>query len=187
LLIFRGKNPSPSGDALPDPGPSRIYSRKACKTQVYNTPISKDIEITLTGVQFRMNGDPDDDRIIEIAIKGEFRRYLFGNQSSDYRGRFSIEGYDYTDYGHNAWIAWLPPNPASPLVFLSGETIKHLGWIICTTSLDTLIISVYEGHNTDIWNQDHGLIICAPANNRADAMVIIENLNPLDNGWWHRS
>ena len=146
----------------------------------YLTPISKNIDVIITGVQFRMTDSPEDYELKEITIKGTTNHFLFGNKVDYYTGRFSIEGYDYT-FDRLAGFGLRHVSEIPDLLFYLRDTTGVLG-VIRTAGVEEFMIYVFE-HNSSgsgSWNYNTSLVICAPAYNREEGDKIIERLAVRD-------
>jgi len=151
----------------------------------YSAPISKRIDATIIGIQFRIDDQPGDYIEREITLKGTYKHWLFGNKQSTFRGFFSIEGYDYT-FGIEIACDLISnlPNIAGSIGFLQywdmnpHHDVNFLGSVLCTKNFNEFIIFIYEPvrEHSQGWNRDSGLIICAPAINREDANELIKSL-----------
>ena len=142
-----------------------------------NKPLSKNIDTTVIGVQFRINGSPEDCELIAITIKGTAKYFLFGNRVGYYEGWFSIEGYDYTFKRIVSFELRNECTAFNPLWYPYNNSSNLLG-NICTTDLEEFIIYIYETDNYGHiqWGYDSSYIICAPANDKEEAVGVLANL-----------
>jgi len=150
----------------------------------YYKPISRNIDTTVAGIQFRAGAQHEDYEVIEITINGTYERYLFGNKQDLYRGYLSIEGYDFTfsaaasilltsdellasKTGRFGAIRYLVSTPLN---------IIHFGMGQFATNLEEFVVLIWEpaGGNSENWSRS--LILCAPAANREEADNIIDRL-----------
>lgn len=139
------------------------------------------INKTIQGVQCRF-GDVEYSEDVSITVKGEYKRYLLKNDK--FEGTIAIRPYDLTY-----------ELPLFPITFTGGignlyyggfvkgsPVMKSLGFISCTPDFDKLFIGVNEpimgGENgRSSWNGANGLFICAPAENREQALKVANFLS----------
>ena len=146
-------------------------------TYFYFTPISKNIDVVVTSIQFRMPDSPDDYELKEITIKGTTHHFLFGNKTDYYEGWFTIEGYDYTFKCITFFGLSTSYSLLNILWYTHPDPPNILGNIY-TTDLEEFIIYVYEVYDDGQpeWDYDISFVICAPASNREEAGKIVERL-----------
>lgn len=148
---------------------------------IYILPWRYRIDKTIQGVQYRL-GDEEYSEDVTITIKGVYKRYLF--KDDKFEGTLAISLYDLTS-----------ELPLFPITFsdgigyvLYGGNIKGrpvhepLGFISCTPDFDKLLLSVSEPiigskRSGSSWTSENGLLICAPAENREQALNILSLLS----------
>lgn len=146
---------------------------------VYNFPWAQKIDTTIQGVQCRI-GDADYSEDVSIIVKGVYKQYLVKNDI--FEGTVSIDKYDSTlaipmstahFHNGNASLEYITYSKAGKIL-----NIHTLGFLSCTPNFDRLFIGVYEPIDGDSksWNGNNGLIICAPANNRVEALSVAKIL-----------
>lgn len=138
---------------------------------LYVFPWQYDVDSRIQGVQFRI-GDEGYSEKVSVAIKGEYKRYLFKNDT--FEGTISIDRYPYT-----------LEEPIIQAVFIDGYAsityagvkdgdpdMHMLGVLCCTPDFRKLLIGISEPLNADSgsWSTKNGLVICAPAESRAEAL-----------------
>lgn len=139
------------------------------------------INKTIQGVQCRL-GDIEYSEDVSITVKGEYKRYLLKNDK--FEGSITIRPYDLTY-----------ELPLFPITFTGGTgnvnyggsikgklVMKHLGFISNTPDFEQLFIGVHEpimgGENgRSSWTGENGLFICAPAENREQALKVANFLS----------
>lgn len=158
----------------------------------YSTPTSKDIDIAVVGIQFRINDQSEGYEEKIITLRGIHKHYLFGNKDSSFQGYFSIEGYDFT-YDTEILItlsspSWAYVSEAGSFGFIqywdtnNYQNFNFFGALLCTKYLDEFMICIWEpvGENHQGWSHETGLVICAPANNQEEAKKIMDYLYKAD-------
>jgi hypothetical protein len=134
------------------------------------------IDTTIQGIQCRM-GDEDYSEDVSINVKGVYKNYLIKNDS--FEGTISIDSYDFT-----LGVPIIPTQFSDGYANLQYEGKNYLefyifGFFICTPNFDKLLIGVHEPIEGDSksWSGENGLIICAPAKNRIQAVEIAKILS----------
>ncbi|MFD2115255.1 hypothetical protein ACFSTH_06995 [Paenibacillus yanchengensis] len=153
----------------------------------YYNPFVKKIDITTTGIQFRNNDPSGYFEEKEITIKGTYEQFLFGNKVDSFWGEFSVEGYDFTFDEKYYTDIFLIPQGGSIQYFTANLTeSKRLGVIHSDAYLKELMIVV---SSEGLIDYENGIIISAPAKNRAEAVEMAEKLynksalSGYYNGW----
>ena len=155
----------------------------------YMYPLTKSVDNTLIGIQFRYNDQIEEYEEKEITIKVTkeyflFGKDIFGDKRGFYYGTFSIEGYDFTFDMEATVSASLHGNggPDFGGVIIYSKLIgnfpsqRFLGTIVSTENLDEFIICVNEPVGQSP-SQFSGLVICAPAKDRQEAEQLIKQSN----------
>ena len=151
--------------------------------RVFTDPFSKNIDITLMGIQFNINDPTGGYEIKEITIKGTYEYYLFKkNERPYYYGYFSVDGYDYTFERKTSF--YVPTNFPYYHNSLFYSESKHpftnlLGAITCKKDFEELFICIAdEPRDSDSggrsWGYTNGMVICAPAQTIEEALEIVE-------------
>lgn len=138
---------------------------------IYIIPWRHTIDTTIQGIQCRI-GDEDYSENVSIKVKGVYTQYLIKNDT--FEGMISIDSYDFT-----------LDVPIAPTQFYDGhanliyDNMRSLGMFICTPNFDKLLITVDEPieATSKSWSGNNGLIISAPAKNRAQALEIAKILS----------
>lgn len=163
-----------------------------CVSYFYSNPISRNIDTTIVGVQYRVGNQTGEYEEKEITIKGTFRHYVFGNKPDYFYGYFSIEGYaDTFDMQASASLNSISSHRAqyNSLRYLQDMGNGHydsnnMGIIISTVNFKEFVICVFEPvpppekaqYETEWkgWNIKTGLVICAPAHTQEEAIELFE-------------
>lgn len=149
----------------------------------YKVPYSRKIDKVINAIQFRI-GDSDYEEELLITIKGVYKHYLF--KDDIYDGIIKIDKYGFTNE-----FPLLKPitleNGNGLLIYgggIQGKLVHEaLGLIICTPRFDELFISVNEKEEEyrNGWNSLDGLCISGPAENKEQALDIVDILSKDDN------
>lgn len=138
---------------------------------IYVFPWRHKIDITVRGIQCRI-GDADYSEDVLITVKGVYKQYLIKNDT--FEGTISIDIYDFT--------LDMPMTPAlfydgyANLIYLNIQdgvpNMRTFGLLSCTPNFDKMLIGVSEPLEAEskCWSGENGLFICAPAQNRAQAL-----------------
>ena len=149
----------------------------------FTEPISKNIDISLMGIQFNINDPTGEYEIKEITITGTYEYYLIKkNERPRYYGYFSVDGYDYTFESKTSFF--VPTNFPYYHDSLWYSESKHpftnlLGQIVCADNFEELFICIAdEPRDSDSggksWGYTTGTVICAPAKTPEEAIEIAE-------------
>jgi hypothetical protein len=142
------------------------------------SPWRHKIDVTLKGVQCRFGSD-DYSEEVSIHVEGVYKQYLF--KADAFEGSVSVDKYAST---HDKDV--LPVSFHDGYGQLVYDYIEDgnfhtnsFGFIFCTPEIDKLFISVYEPIDSDSkgWSGKDGLFICAPAENREQALEIAKSLS----------
>ena len=145
--------------------------------RVFTDPFSKNIDITLMGIQFNINDPAGEFEIKEITIKGTYEYYLFKkNERPRYYGYFSVDGYDYTfERKTSFYVPTNFPYYHDHLFYTDGKNpfANMLGTVICAKNFEEMFINLYEPTDATS-SRSSGIVICAPAQTLEQALEISE-------------
>ena len=135
---------------------------------IYIFPWQHKIDTTIQGVQWRI-GDADYSEDVLITVKGIYKQYLF--KDDVFEGKISIDIYDFS-LDVPIIPAHFDDGYASLIYHYDFLDMRSFGTLSCTPNFDQLFIGLHEPIDTRPkgWNGDNGLNICAPANNRTQAL-----------------
>ena len=132
-------------------------------------PFSSKIDFMVKGIECRNNDPSQSFEEKEIAINGIYKRFLFKNKSETFSGTFSVTGYDFTFDSH-ATTSLIGGNTLEHIKFTPYERYS-IGSIFCKPRFEEFAILVFEPIEADYGSWE-GLVICAPASNRKEAIEI---------------
>ena len=149
--------------------------------------ISLAVDTTVDGIQYRIN-DPGYEERVTIKISGIYKESLFSD--STFNGKIQVSNYDFTkDYtvdmkfnGDFSYVTYYNyGDKVTDHIKATGivEAPKALGQICTAKSFKQVMMTVFEegvGEDNAGWNKDSGLVICAPAATRAEAVTLAEKL-----------
>jgi len=151
---------------------------------LYVFPLKSSVNTTVKGVQCRIN----DNNYIEnvtINIKGDYKRYLFKNDT--FNGTITLDNNEFT-LG-DSYVTLEFNKNKSYLIYknvVEGKATQYpLGTIYCSPNFKKLLICINEKTNSDSvdtntksyhWNAANGLFVSAPSLNRKQAIDIANEL-----------
>gem|GEM_PF-5363104 len=150
--------------------------------RVFTVPLSKNIDFTVTGIQFDMNDHHGGYETKEITVKGSCEHYLLKRGQSLFYGVFSVEGYAYTfDVKTSFNVPTILPG-YDPLHYTDGKNpfFNMLGTMICSENFEEMFITLYEPID-ETSSRSSGIVICAPAQTLEEALEIAER--QTENQW----
>jgi len=143
--------------------------------RVFTVPLSKNIDFTVTGIQFDINDSDGGYETKEITVKGIYEHYLLKSGHNLFYGNFSVEGYAYTfDVNTSFNVPTMLPG-YDHLFYAEGKNpfVNLLGTIICAKNFEEMFITLYEPIDATSSRQS-GIVICAPAQTLEEALEIAE-------------
>lgn len=146
---------------------------------LYFIPLQKKIDITLSGIESKI-GDSEYLESKTIHIKGKYTNYLFKEDS--FVGNIKIDGYDISEGLVNTTIR----DGFTPLVYANvtdKASIERFGYLCITNGFKEVVIFNYEPNNhvKQSLDEESGMFIIAPANNREKALSLAEKLSKRSN------
>ncbi len=150
--------------------------------------ISLAVDTTIDGIQYRIN-DPGYEERVKIRISGIYKESLF--QDSTFKGKIQISNYDFTqsytasivfngDFSYVTYYNYGEKNSDHMKKTGIVDTPITLGQICTSKSFKQVLMTVFE-ENVDGsgsgWDSGSGIIICAPATTRAEAVKLAEKLS----------
>ncbi len=146
------------------------------------------VDTNIEGIQYRIN-DPGYEERVTIKISGVYKESLF--QDSTFTGKIQISNHDFTQ-NYNADIKFNGDFSYVTYYNYGDKNFDHmketgvveipitLGQICTSKSFKQILLTVFE-ENIDAsgsgWSAENGVVICAPATNRADAVKLAEKLS----------
>ena len=146
------------------------------------------VDTSVDGIQYRIN-DPGYEERVTIKISGIYKESLF--QDSKFTGKIQISNHDFTqtynaeikfsgDFSYVTYYNYGDKNFDHMKKTGIVETPITLGQICTSKSFKQILLTVFEdnmGSTGSGWNSQSGVIICAPATNRAEAVKLAEKLS----------
>lgn len=146
-------------------------------------PWKKKINTSLNAQQWKIN-DENYCEQVSISIKGTYNSYLF--RKDTFKGHIYIDNYDYTYNSQPLNLSF--DDGVANLVYVNEENIldiNSLGFLICTSSFDELMIGVNTSEDEDSasigWSGENGTVISGSAETRDEALRIAKSLSEKSN------
>ena len=148
-------------------------------------PIQSKIDMEIAGIQCRNNDQNEYFEEKRITIKGTYNHYLFKTGDDYFNGQFSIDGYTFTYDNSSSFYINSKNKLTNSIYYTNFNAIENgddifihfFGIISCKQNLERFLICIYDpiDSTSNNWNSENGLIICAPASNRKEAIEIAQN------------
>lgn len=146
---------------------------------LYFVPLSKPIDITLSGIESSMRQSSVKET--KLHIKGTYTSYLF--QSDRFEGQLSLDGYDYTFNENTIALSFPITDSGTDLRYVNEEYSKGfplesitLGTLYAKDDFKSAVLLIMEKDlsGQDHWNKNKGKFACFPANTREEALTMAE-------------
>jgi len=176
-------------------------------------PLQHRINRTINGVECRLGSD-DASTPIAITVDGTYKQYFLHwlGRVDIFSGTITVQGYPQTEYGlllirfyhdtHYKYDFSVPSHftggnsvDFSWMTYTADDMVPYsLGAINCTPNFSKLFIRVYEPDSSGnlSWNMNNGLMICCPAENKADAVQVAKSFTSgpdsmlTQSGYWQK-
>lgn len=161
----------------------------------YSVPISSNIHMSVEGIQWS-NNDPNGSFVKKtIRINGVYQHYLFKSHEDRFNGSIAIEGYPYTSDKKNTLrpMTFSRCGQSDINYMDSNNKETDFGQLYCDPNFKKFFIQVFkldiDGNGVctgGSWDPKSGTVLCAPADNRNEAIQIAKNLyhkTGLKNNW----